>query len=182
MPVLTYSLAVLLLAPNAEGEDLPSVHPGVEQVTTFTSEATRVAFTGLAGIPRQLNRLEPKTEHASPDTTALREARHQLVAVIRARDVQGLVDAFAPDGVMRLRSGHLLHGKEEIHAFWAERWRNAEGPNPLGEWPREIVFSGEYAFERGGYGPLEAGPTGDYVRVWRWDSAEGWRVGWLNLQ
>ncbi|GAB5533904.1 MAG: hypothetical protein Rubg2KO_01530 [Rubricoccaceae bacterium] len=183
MLMLPYSLAVLLLAPTVAGGDTPSVHPRANQDTTSTPEATWVAFTELDWIAeRHPNRLELKAEQAAPDTTALRETRERLLEAIRARDVEGLVDAFASGGVMKLRSGTLLHGTEDLHTFWTERWRDAEGPNPLGEWPREIVFSGDYALERGGYGPLEAGPTGEYVRVWRWDSETGWLVWWLDLQ
>jgi len=180
---LQYSLVVLLLAPSAVAEDTAGVHALAKADTTSVPEMMPVAFTAFEQIAeRRPDRWKAKIEEALPDTTALGEARERLLEAVRARDVQGLVDAFASDGVMRLRNGTLLHGEEDLHVFWTERWSGAAGPNPLGEWPDEIVFSGDFALERGGYGPLEAGPTGDYVRVWHWDSEKGWLVWWISLK
>jgi len=140
---------------------------GALVLTTSTSDAQVVA------------RLEERVRPASGELVAVRAA---FVEALNNRDAIRLAALYAPDAIVVLSDGRMLHGTGDISAHF-ERTSSSRAPGTLTLTPGRFDSSGDVRSETGT--TVETSPadsagstavTGAYVVIYSRQSDGEWRI------
>jgi uncharacterized protein (TIGR02246 family) len=115
----------------------------------------------------------PATVDLEAEAQAVRERSRQWAAAVAAKDMNAIMDVYAPDAVQMVTNAPSAAGHAAIRS-WFESWLMEPGvSNAFSGEKVEVASSGDMAYERGTYrftmdtaqGPVE--DVGKYLTLWK---------------
>ena len=120
-----------------------------------------------------------QAQESVADSLALTHVRARLVAAFRSNSADSLAPVAAENIVFV--STPMIVGRDAFVAFFKKPFDEARAShqgNPFVLYPALVRLDGEWAFERGQFGPDNAPPVGTYTWLYRRSKAGVWELAY----